>query len=365
LEIQKDTGSGTEGVLLRLNSVNGNYGNGGSILWTNNSDTNLMAKIYGIDANGWGGDLIFATKAQTGSSAGSPTERMRIDYAGNVGIGVAPSYTLDVNGEIHGNYHINLTAYPGYGSGTGSFYYSGNANSSAGAFVYNNGLDVLSGNVGIGTTSPASKLSVGGAGNSAYAIYGYISDGYGVYGQSGSFGVYGNSTSGGYGVSGIASGYGTGVYGQSASGSDFRGSWGESTIGAAWTNGSSRVLKENFTNLDSQAILGKILQLPITEWNYISLPGSNFIGPMAEDFYASFGLGNSSGIDTISPAAIALVGIKALNENLNNQQVEIASLSASLGSIDSRITIDNSGNVGQGVTVLRKQPLSAKRLKTL
>ena len=56
-----------------------------------------------------------------------------------------------------------------------------------------------SGNVGIGTTSPASKLSVGGVGHSNYAIYGIGTAVYGV-------GVYGASSgTSGRGVTGYAS----------------------------------------------------------------------------------------------------------------------------------------------------------------
>ncbi|MEA1676248.1 tail fiber domain-containing protein [Nitrospirillum sp. BR 11163] len=56
-----------------------------------------MAKIYGLDSGSWGGNLVFATKTSTGSSAGAPVERMRLDNAGNLGVGtMAPSARLHV-----------------------------------------------------------------------------------------------------------------------------------------------------------------------------------------------------------------------------------------------------------------------------
>ena len=91
------------------------------------------------------------------------------------------------------------------------------------------------------------------------------------------------------------------------------------TTGGTWTNASDRNLKENFTEIDDQDILNKISSLPITRWNYKTEATSTMhIGPMAQDFFATFGLGGSDkSISTIDPAGIALSAIKALNLNLN------------------------------------------------
>ncbi len=92
------------------------------------------------------------------------------------------------------------------------------------------------------------------------------------------------------------------------------------TTGGTWTNASDRNLKENFVELDINDILNKIMQLPITQWNYksenINIP---HIGPVAQDFHAIFGLGNSdTSISTIDPAGVALVGIKALYKKIED-----------------------------------------------
>jgi hypothetical protein len=91
------------------------------------------------------------------------------------------------------------------------------------------------------------------------------------------------------------------------------------TAGGTFQNNSDRNLKENFTVLDSQDILNKINSLPITEWDYISEGASvKHIGPIAQDFYSTFNVGNSStSISTIDPAGIALVGIQALSQRLD------------------------------------------------
>ena len=100
---------------------------------------------------------------------------------------------------------------------------------------------------------------------------------------------------------------------------------------------------------------GNPLGLPSNEQNY------GFIAQDVQKVMPEAVIESSNGYLQLSADPILWSMVNAIKE----QQGEIASLSANLGSIGSKITIDNSGNVGQGVTVLRKQPLSAKRLKTL
>ncbi len=89
LEITYNTGSGTEGDLLRLNSVSGSTGNGPGILFTNNGDVLELARIAGLDSGNWGGGLAFYTSPGTGSSpGGTPTERMSINDSGQVTVGM-------------------------------------------------------------------------------------------------------------------------------------------------------------------------------------------------------------------------------------------------------------------------------------
>ena len=91
------------------------------------------------------------------------------------------------------------------------------------------------------------------------------------------------------------------------------------TVGGVWTNASDRNLKTNFTEVNGDDVLSKISRLPITQWNYKNEATSTLhIGPMAQDFYAIFGLGGSdTSISTIDPAGIALVGLQALNSEIN------------------------------------------------
>lgn len=141
----------------------------------------------------------------------------------------------------------------------------------------NTGSTELFGNVGIGTTSPQSQLSVGGSGSSSYAIYGYSASGSGsagVHGYnaggSGSYGVYGfTAGTSGQGVRG--EGY-TGVYGYTVasagygiycySGSNANGCGGN----RPWYNSSDEKFKENISTIDNA--LTKVMQLRGVGFNW-------------------------------------------------------------------------------------------------
>jgi hypothetical protein len=110
------------------------------------------------------------------------------------------------------------------------------------------------------------------------------------------------------------------------------------STGGVLTTVSDRAKKENFTQIDPKEILAKINQLPMTKWNYIGEdPSIKHIAPMAQDFHALFGLnGESSGktafnidpskmISSIDPAGIALVGIQALDQKI--EELKTSSIS--------------------------------------
>jgi hypothetical protein len=98
------------------------------------------------------------------------------------------------------------------------------------------------------------------------------------------------------------------------------------TKGGTWTNASDRNLKEDFSDLSGAEILKKIGALDIKRWKYKGTDEYH-IGPVAQDFYRLFSVGNDDKrISTIDPSGVALAGIKALSEKINEQETLINQL---------------------------------------
>lgn len=111
------------------------------------------------------------------------------------------------------------------------------------------------------------------------------------------------------------------------------------TNGGAWTNASSRSFKEGFVPVDPQLILAKVAALPISVWNYKNSQEGNHMGPMAEDFEASFGLaGEGRSIATVDADGVALAAIQGLNQKLDAARAENEALKARLEAIEARLS---------------------------
>jgi hypothetical protein len=94
-----------------------------------------------------------------------------------------------------------------------------------------------------------------------------------------------------------------------------------STVGATlapgsgtWASASDRNLKTDVAGIDDDAVLDKVASLPISRWSYKSERGVSHVGPMAQDFYAAFKLGqDDKHITSIDEDGVALAAIKALH----------------------------------------------------
>jgi hypothetical protein len=81
---------------------------------------------------------------------------------------------------------------------------------------------------------------------------------------------------------------------------------------------SDREQKTGFADIDHAAVLSRVLALPISSWRYKHEPASiSHIGPMAQDFKASFGVGaDDKHIFPLDEGGVSLAAIQALHRQL-------------------------------------------------
>jgi hypothetical protein len=89
----------------------------------------------------------------------------------------------------------------------------------------------------------------------------------------------------------------------------------------SWSSVSDRNAKENFASVNTTQLLAHVLALPITTWNYKSQAASiRHMGPMAQDFYSIFNVGeDDKHITEIDEGGVALAAIQGLNQKLEDQ----------------------------------------------
>ncbi len=120
-----------------------------------------------------------------------------------------------------------------------------------------------------------------------------------------------------------------------------------------WLSLSDRNAKENIEPVDGREVLEKVAALPLNEWNYKSQDETErHLGPMAQDFHASFGLGpDDVHIADLDLGGVALAAIQGLytqvkEENaqlksaLDAKSAEIAGLQAQLDQIVARLNAE-------------------------
>lgn len=109
--------------------------------------------------------------------------------------------------------------------------------------------------------------------------------------------------------------------------------------GGSWSSISDRNRKENFLSLNGEDVLSRLRMVPVTTWNYKTQDrGIRHMGPVAQDFYAAFGLGESNLlINTVDIDGVNMAAIKALEARSTTQQARIAELEARNRTLEDRL----------------------------
>jgi hypothetical protein len=247
--------------------------------------------------------------------------------------GGATNYAFAEGATVAGGYNNN--AWVTKATVGGGFGNNANNDSATVAGGNKNTADGVGASVGGGAQNTAqgdySSIS-GGAENAAYGRYAVVPGGKGnlANGESslaagnqakalhkGSF-VWGDSTQApvtSYGDNSFtvrASG-GINFFSNSGPGGNYSGVVLSPGAGG-WSSLSDRQAKTNFAPIDGREVLRRLSAIPITTWNYRSQPAAvRHIGPMAQDFYAAFGMGEDNRhINTVDADGVALAAIQGL-----------------------------------------------------
>lgn len=114
---------------------------------------------------------------------------------------------------------------------------------------------------------------------------------------------------------------------------------GDAIVEGDFTAGSSRDIKHAFEPVEPKQVLGRLLELPITEWSYRSgQPGIRHMGPVAEDFSAAFALGRDDRhVSPVDLSGVAFAAIQGLHEVVRERDAEIEGLHKSRDELAARL----------------------------
>jgi hypothetical protein len=91
--------------------------------------------------------------------------------------------------------------------------------------------------------------------------------------------------------------------------------------GGSWSSLSDRASKRAIKPVSGRKVLRKLASVPVSTWSYRAQDDSiRHIGPMAQDFYRAFGVGeDNKHISSIDADGVALAAIKGLNRELRRK----------------------------------------------
>src|SRR5436190_1277172 len=95
-----------------------------------------------------------------------------------------------------------------------------------------------------------------------------------------------------------------------------------------WRRRSAPEVVPDLTPINGYDVLERLAALPISAWNYkFDAVSVRHLGPMAQDFYASFGLGgDDKAINMVDANGVAMVAIQALYRRVVQLESDVAAL---------------------------------------
>ena len=122
--------------------------------------------------------------------------------------------------------------------------------------------------------------------------------------------------------------------------------------GTQWLVLSDRNSKTSFEQVDGREVVARLAEIPILTWQYLSQPDDiRHMGPMAQDFYNAFGLGEDEKyigtLDADGVSLAAIQGLYTLSQERSNQiqdlQRENEALRQTLGDLEERVNLLEGG----------------------
>ncbi|HEX6750737.1 MAG TPA: tail fiber domain-containing protein [Longimicrobium sp.] len=110
--------------------------------------------------------------------------------------------------------------------------------------------------------------------------------------------------------------------------------------GGSWSSISDRNRKENFLGVDGEELLARLRNVPVSTWNYKTQDRSiRHMGPMAQDLFAAFGLGESNlMINSVDIDGVNLAGVQAVAARTDALRAQVHTLTEENTELRGRVT---------------------------
>ena len=116
----------------------------------------------------------------------------------------------------------------------------------------------------------------------------------------------------------------------------------------AWESLSDYNAKAGFIPVDGYRVLEQLMSVPISTWYYRAQdPSIRHIGPMAQDFYAAFHVGQDNRyISTVDEEGVALAAIQELYRMVQQTHPEYLRQQAQITALEKRLALSNALAMG-------------------